>query len=150
MPPTIREVTSDDWPSFWPLLSGMGTDDDEPVARQRFDELLRDPRWTILVADEGGRLIGYAALQDYGPHLRTGNLHRLARLHDLYVHPDSRRQGVGRVLMEAVTRWGAEHVRYVEWQAGEKTAAPFYEHLGYRGEPCPQPEYPTFVIDFKA
>lgn len=26
--------------------------------------------------------------------------------------------------------------------------APFYERLGYRGEPCPQPEYPTFVIDF--
>ncbi|WP_020579323.1 GNAT family N-acetyltransferase [Actinopolymorpha alba] len=146
---TTRQLTSGDWPSFWPLLKDMGTDDEETSARGRYDELLVDPRWGILGGIDGDRLIGYAAVQDYGPHLRLGNLHRIARLHDLYVHPDERGRGVGRVLMEGVTTWAAVRVRYLEWQAGHKTSAPFYERLGYKGEPCPQPEYPTFVIDFR-
>lgn len=37
---------------------------------------------------------------------------------------------------------------HLEWQAHEQRSAPFYERLGYRGMPCPQPDYPTFVIDF--
>jgi len=42
-----------------------------------------------------------------------------------------------RALMEAVKRWAAERVRYVQWQAGRQTSAPFYGHLGYRGEAFP-------------
>ncbi len=147
---TVRQLTAADWSAFWPMVKDMGTDDTEPVARKRYEELLPDPRWAVFGAVDGSRLVGYAAVQDYGPHLRIGDLHRIARLHDLYVAPGDRCRGVGRVLMAGVEGWAAGRVRYVEWQAGEKTSAPFYERLGYRGEPCPQPEYPTFVIDLAA
>ena len=130
------------------MLKDMGTGDQEGAARQRYELLLQDPRWAVLAAVDDSRLVGYAAVQDYGPHLRLGDHHRIARLHDLYVLPNDRGRGVGRTLMEAVKGWASERVRYVEWQAGETTSAPFYERLGYRGESCPQPEYPTFVIDF--
>jgi GNAT superfamily N-acetyltransferase len=105
-----------------------------------------DPRWVALGYDDGG-LLGYAVVQDYGPHLRAGRRHH-GRLHDLYVDPEHRRTGVGRALMEAVAEWASTRVRHLEWQAHFERAAPFYEQLGHRGEPCPQPEYPTFEIEF--
>lgn len=129
------------------MLKDMGTDDDEPTARDRYELLLQDPRWAILGAERDGHLAGYAAIQDYGPHLRLGDLHRMSRLHDLYVRPDDRRHGVGAALMDAVKTWAAAHVRYVLWQAGRQTSAPFYEHLGYAGEVFPQPTHPTFCLD---
>lgn len=144
---TTRLLGSGDWAGFWPMLKDMGTDDDGPTARKRYELLLQDPKWAIIGAEDDGRLVGYAAIQDYGTHLRLGDVHRMSRLHDLYVRPDDRRRGVGATLMEAVKGWAAGHVRYVEWQAGRDTSAPFYEHLGYRGEAFPQPSHPTFCID---
>ncbi|MDZ5445397.1 hypothetical protein U2F26_22145 [Micromonospora sp. 4G57] len=47
-------------------------------------------------------------------------------------------------------RLGRRRVRYLEWQAHRERAAPFYERLGHRGESCPQPEYPTFILDFRS
>ncbi len=47
----------------------------------------------------------------------------------------------------AVSDWAAGPVRYLEWQAHHERAAPFYERLGHRGQSCPQPEYPTFILD---
>ena len=148
----IRRLELDDWPSVWPMLQDRGVNDGEPAdaVRERYGRLLDDARWNLLGAAAGDELIGYAAVQDYGPTLRGGDDHRSARLHDLYVHPGHRRSGVGRALMAAVCEWAKPRVRYLEWQAHHDRAAPFYERLGYRGDPCPQPEYPTFEVDFRA
>lgn len=145
----VTPLVALDWPALWPLLQAMGGAVDEPAGRERFGRLSQDGRWFLVGGRVEGTLVGYAAAQDHGPHLRTGNDHRTARLHDLYVDPAARGQGLGRALMAAVVAWAEVRVRYLEWQAHETRAAPFYAQLGYRGEPCPQPDYPTFEIDFR-
>jgi GNAT superfamily N-acetyltransferase len=142
----VRRLTLDDWPTLWPLVHGFGTELSEQDSRSLYAELVEDPRWVALGYDDHG-LLGYAVAQDYGPRLRGGRRHQ-GRLHDLYVHPDQRRTGVGRALMSAVIDWAATRIHYLEWQAHHERAAPFYESLGYNGLPCPQPDYPTFEIEF--
>ncbi|WP_375425347.1 GNAT family N-acetyltransferase [uncultured Friedmanniella sp.] len=144
----VGPLVTAEWPALWPMLQAMGTGSEEPAARARFERLRRDPCWSLVGCHAGDRLVGYAAAQDRGTHVRTGDEHRTARLHDLYVDPAVRRQGLGRSLMAAVVDWAGGRVRYLEWQAHETRSAPFYLRLGYRGDPCPQPEYPTFEIDF--
>ncbi|WP_406046068.1 GNAT family N-acetyltransferase [Micromonospora sp. NBC_00898] len=95
------------------MLRDMGVGDDPPaVQRERFLLLRADPRWALLAAVGDDGLTGYAAAQDHGPHLRSGDAHRVARRHDLYVRPDRRRHGVGRALLVAVSDWAAGRVRY--------------------------------------
>jgi GNAT superfamily N-acetyltransferase len=147
---SVRAARRDDWAQMWPLLVGMGgvRGDEEEQTHTRFLRLADDPAWLIIVADDGQRLDGYAAAQDYGDHLRAGKQGRVARLHDVYVVPTSRNAGVGRLLMDAVVKWAATRVRYLQWQAHESRSAPFYQKLGYQGQPCPQPDYPEFEIKF--
>ena len=146
----VRPATEGDWPRLWPLLQGMGSTGDEDSSEARFRRLARDPTWLIVVAEDedSTALAGYAAAQDHGEHLRAGHEGRIARLHDLFVDPAQRRSGVGTSLVAAVVEWAEQRVRYLQWQAHETTAAPFYERLGYRGQPCPQPDYPEFEITF--
>jgi len=132
------------------MLQDMGANGrPEHAHRDRYADLVHDPRSVVLGAVDDAELVGYAAVQDYGPHLRAGDDHRVARLHDLDVRPDRRRRGSGRVLMDAVKEWAGARVRYLEWQAHIDRAAPFYERIGYHGDPCPQPDYPTFLLDFR-
>ncbi len=147
----IRSANPEDWPQLWPLIKGMGVaDESDDNGRHRFDAVIADPAWTILVAEFADRLLGYAAMQDRGLHLR-GDEHRSWRLHDMFVRPESRRQGVGRALMWAVPKAASEGgAAHLEWQAHEARSAPFYERLGYKGEPCPQPEYPAFEVTFSS
>ncbi len=136
----------DDWGDLWPLVQGFGTGLTQAVSRELYEELVDDPRWAAFGYDDDG-LIGYAVVQDYGPHIRAGRRHQ-GRLHDLYVHLTNRRTGVGRALLTAVTTWASTRVRYLEWQAHHERSAPFYEALGHQGTPCPQPDYPTFELEF--
>lgn len=101
-----------------------------------------------MVAEQASALVGYAAAQDYGPRLRASAAGRFGRLHDVYVTADRRRGGLGRSLMLAVESWASSRVAYLHWQAHHERSDPFYEALGYRGDPCPQPEYPEFEIAF--
>lgn len=126
----------------------MGTHHPEAAVEARYSQTFRDHLWAVIGAFDGGQLLGYTSLQDYGSHLRTGDDHRIGRLHELWVDPAHRRRGVGSHLLDAAKDWASQRVRYLEWQAHEHRSAPFYERLGYRGNPCPQPDYPTFVIDF--
>ncbi len=57
-----------------------------------------------------------------------------ASVEDLYVRPDARQQGAGRVLIEAVReQCRTRGVSYVEVQT-DSEAAGFYEALGYEPE----------------
>lgn len=148
MATSVRSALAQDWPQLWPLLVGMGNVDDEDLASQRFRRVVTDRAWLVVVAEDDGRLVGYATAQDHGDHLRAGHEGRVARLHDMYVDPARRGTGVGRLLMGAVVGWASTRVRHLQWQPHETRAVPFYEKLGYRGSSCPQPDHPEFEISF--
>ena len=99
-----------------------------------------------MLATVDDAIVGYAWVQDYGPHIRGGQ--RLARFHDLRVAEAFRLRGIGRRLFATARDWAHAHgVLWLQWQSSPH-AVGFYERLGLRGEPCPQPDYPEFEIEF--
>lgn len=143
----VRPATVADWNLLVPLLREMGHLRHDG-ALQRFTAIAQNADHFLAVYNRGDHFLGYIWAQDYGPHLRSGD--RTARLHDLFVVRQHRREGIGAALFRSAVSW-AEHraVRYLAWQA-RQDAVPFYERLGYRGDPCPQPEFPYFEVTFGA
>lgn len=131
------------------MLLDMGFVENEAALAARYPSFCARSDWGLLGAFEGARLLGYAAAHDHGQHLRSGDAHRKAYLHDLYTLPDARQRGVGRALMRAVEGWArARPVRYVEWYANTHSASPAYERMGYVGAPSGQDGFLFFEIDF--
>ncbi|GAA1153199.1 GNAT family N-acetyltransferase [Ornithinicoccus hortensis] len=132
-----------------PMLLDMGFVDDEAALRDRFPLFCASVDHPILVAvDEGGALLGYAALHDLGQHLRSGNTHRTVKLDDLYTAPAHRRRGVARLLMEAVESWArSQPVRYVFWYANQGPAGAAYQAMGYEPDGSGQEGFDFYEID---
>jgi len=96
-------------------------------------ELERDAA-RILVAEEGGDILGYAyaTLEE-----RDWNdlLDACGKLNDLYVDAGARRRGIARALVEATFAWFRERkapqvVLLSAWQNADAHA--FFEALGFR------------------
>lgn len=89
----------------------------------------------LIVAEEGGELIGYAALTfDYA--LWTAG--RFAHLDCLFVRSTARGRGIGRLLFECVCLMAElAGARRIEWQtpAWNVDAIRFYEREGGLGQP---------------
>ncbi|WP_306233460.1 GNAT family N-acetyltransferase [Agrococcus beijingensis] len=133
----IRSATRADAEALLPLLAAHRSVDEEDEKVDRYRErlvaLVENPAHHIVVAELDGRVIGYAAAQDYGPAPQRD--WSIARMHDLWVSPDARGHGAGTALFEAVREWAEEHtrVRVLEWQSLE-VAKEFYAKLGLSGE----------------
>ena len=87
-----------------------------------------------LVAEDGGRLLGFAVLNPFFP--ATGLTHGLF-LKELYVAAHARRDGVGEHLMEAIRELAAKRGdTRVIWTTGEANSGSqrFYDRLGMRRE----------------
>ena len=104
MPPLlIRPSTTDDLPAITAVyaqavLHGTGTFELDPpdqpeMARRRDDVLSKGLPW--LVAQAQGQVLGYA----YANHFRPRRAYRFCLEDSIYLHPDARGQGVGRVLL---------------------------------------------------
>lgn len=149
-PLLVRPLAPDDWEQVRPMLLDMGFVDDPVELAGRFPAFRAHPDWALLAAFEGETLLGYAAAQDYGPHIRSGRQHQTAKLHDLYTSPEHRRKGVGRALMQGVEAWGRAHdLRYIEWYANTREASPAYRGMGYVGQPSGQDGFLYFEIDLR-
>jgi len=146
---TVRPARPADFPALRPMLFDMGFVEDEEALAARFPSFCGREDFALLVAEDStGRLLGYAAVHDYGSHLRSGDSHRTAKLDDLYTVPDARRQGVARTLMRAVEAWArARPLRYVFWYANDHSAGPAYERMGYAAADAGQEGYRFFEID---
>lgn len=141
----VREARADDLPLLWALIEAR-SDHDYAAFAVRAEDKMRSGDHCIAVAVLGTEVVGYAWAQDYGPHLRDGE--RTARFHDLIVAEHARHRGIGRQLFELVRSWAERRgIRWLQWQSSP-AAVGFYERLGLKGDPCPQPDHPFFEIEF--
>lgn len=86
----------------------------------------------ILAAYTGERAVG-AAMVAYRLNISAGSY--FASVEDLYVEPESRRQGVGCELLRlADERCSIRGISYVEVQVEEPDAESFYAACGYQWE----------------
>lgn len=141
----IRHAEPDDISGMWPIIEHNSDHNKELFIDRVMAKISLEDHY-IPVALLQSKVVGYAWVHDYGPHIRVG--HRTARMNDLFVDDNYRRQGVGRELFFAVRSWcESRSVRWLQWQSSER-AVPFYESLGLKGDPCPDPGHPFFEIEF--
>jgi ribosomal protein S18 acetylase RimI-like enzyme len=101
----------------------------EDWLRAYLDKAWTDPKQTLIVAEDGGRTVGFvrAALDDAGPCP--------GRIETLVVDPGARGAGVGKLLMDAAEAWlrehGADEVA-IEVVEPNTDARRFYERIGYQ------------------
>ena len=87
----------------------------------------------ILAAHLDGRMVGVLVLA-FRPNVSLGA--PFASIEDLYVHPQTRRRGVGRDLLQAAEdRCVNRNISYLEAQVEESGADDFYAASGYEPEP---------------
>lgn len=105
------------------------TDEKVNRYRERLDRLVDAWDHHLVVVEVDGRVVGYAAAQDYGP--AGAHDWSTARMHDLWVATDARGRGAGSALFNAIREWATHErgIRVLQWQSGQ-VAAEFYERLG--------------------
>lgn len=142
---TIRPLAPTDLPRVVRLIEGLARFHGDsaridPATLQR-DALGEAPWLRVLVAEEDGTLVGYAAL------LPTAQLQFGARgmdLHHIYVPPARRGDGIGTALFEAAQRVAREAgctYFVVGTDPGNTAAARFYEARGMTRRAAPGPRF---------
>jgi GNAT superfamily N-acetyltransferase len=131
---TIRHAEPRDLPGIIALIRALadfeklqGPDDD---AAARFARHFEEQRFRVLVADQGGALVGYALyFYNYSTFLARPSLY----LEDLFVLPDARGLGLGRRFMLALAKVAdSEGCGRFEWCVLDWNvrAQKFYRSLG--------------------
>jgi len=132
----IRKATREDVPAVLGLVKELAIYEREPdavIATE--DDFLRDgfgerPAFEVLIADEGGRAIGFAF---YFFNYSTWVGRKCLYLEDLFVQPSHRGRGVGLALMKALAKVAVESdCRRFVWAVLDwnEPAIGFYERLG--------------------
>jgi ribosomal protein S18 acetylase RimI-like enzyme len=108
----------------------FSTSDAEVFWTEKVLPRMREGGLALLAARKTGRLVGSVQL-DYGT---PPNQPHRAEVRKLLVHPDCRRQGLAKALMEALERHAGQLGRSLltlDTRTGDK-AEPLYASLGYR------------------
>ncbi len=132
----VREATAEDAEAIHSLAGELAaTVGDSPPRPEdveaRLAELLEEPRARVLVAEDDGVVVGVASLW-VKPDLAHGDT--VIEVPTLVVAEGSRREGVGKLLMEEVQRLGAENgADLIELVATTQNVAAreFYRTLGF-------------------
>ena len=148
---TTRVANSGDFESVFPMLRQLrlrqqqgdpGLYQLHPEAERRFlrwvGEVGEDPRSTLLVAEEQGRLVGfaYAVVERDLPIYQCDEF---AVIREWWVEPSCRRRGAGKALIDLaiaeLAGVGVCQLR-VRTAAGDADARAVLQHCGFRGGAC--------------
>ena len=130
----IRPARAGDAEALAPLLDQLGYPFAGAEVARALGELLRDPAHLVLVAEEDGRVVGFAssgATRDDGEPPRTGELYTI------YVLPERWGTGSGRDLMRAAVGRlrGRGFERALLWVLEDNPRARrFYERAGWAAD----------------
>ncbi|WP_157911788.1 GNAT family N-acetyltransferase [Alteribacter populi] len=142
----VRPAEQKDWLSVWSLLHDRGNTDDDEAAYKRFLYMIDDSNHCLNVATIDGYVVGYCWIQDYGPHLRTGQ--KAIRFHDLFVCETYRKKGVARALFENGKQWAKDNgANWFSWNANPNSSS-FYTKLGYTPTPEEEEGFPYYEVEF--
>jgi L-amino acid N-acyltransferase YncA len=117
------------------VLHGAASFEIEPpdtaeIARRR--RVVLDGGYPYLVAEQGGRVVGYAYASAYRPRPAYRNTVE----NSVYVEPGRERQSIGRgllqALLEACERCGFRQVVAVIGDSGNQPSIGLHRHLGFR------------------
>jgi ribosomal protein S18 acetylase RimI-like enzyme len=135
-PIAIRPAGVDDLDALAPLFDAYRRFYEQPGDVARASAFLHERmvrgESTILVAEDGGQLLGFCQLY---PTWCSVAAARIFVLYDLFVAPDARRGGVGRALMRAAAAFGraAGAVRLdLSTARSNAQAQALYESEGWR------------------
>lgn len=148
----VRRATATDEADFRRVCIGFDegmADLPAEVFHRRFQTLSERSDYCLPMAVMDGEAVGYALAQDYGPNLRLR--FTIGRVHDLFVTPEVRRLGIGRLLMEHVFTWARSRpeTMILHWQASPGAVA-FYEAMGLEADRVGDyAEYPGFSLDLR-
>ena len=136
---TIRAATHTDEASLFALASVFPTP--TPPGVEIFREILQvkltDPRSAILVAESGGRLVGYLSGLC---HVAFHSAGARAWVDEIFVVPEHRATGIGKQLMAGFETWAMGRVRV--GCAGDCGSCFVYERLGYSSKAGYFKKYP--------
>jgi ribosomal protein S18 acetylase RimI-like enzyme len=131
---TIRPAAANDAGVVHELLSELATHESSlasvRVSPDDWAALLTDPRVRVVLAWAGDRPVGYvSAVRQL--HLWSGR--EILALDDLYVRPEGREHGVGRLLMTVLAEHAAaDGLSVIRWEMEPQNqgAQRFYRRLG--------------------
>lgn len=109
-------------------LSRSGKDKGE-IPREWFEDIINSPWHDLLIAEEDGKIIGFACLSvTMGPGIRKN-----AYLEDFVVDSTIRGKGIGSALWQEMLNWAAEKgCKKLEFTCGNgrESAQEFYKNHG--------------------
>ena len=94
--------------------------EDVSFSAPKKDSIFRHDQNKYLVAEENGKIVGYIGTEEI-----SGETHII----NMAVHPENRKQGIGKKLIEAVL--DDENVFFLEVRASNDAARKLYEKYGY-------------------
>jgi len=125
----INQVATAAWETDYPLLTQETVEDGvgDWYAPEQIESELVESQTLLLVAEREGRVVGFA-------HATWHETDRVGYILRLYVHPDYRREGIGRSLLEQTCKELFEHdihrINAMVLSANEP-GAEFYEGFGF-------------------
>ncbi|MGH9068064.1 MAG: GNAT family N-acetyltransferase [Acidimicrobiales bacterium] len=128
--PDFRLAQVEDAAEITRLAAELGYPASVQDMASRLATLLPLPEHFVVVAESGGALLGWAAVE-IRMQLVSG---RKAELMGLVVDANARRMGIGKALVRATENWVREQgfdKMTVRSSAARPESHPFYERLGY-------------------